>query len=275
MGLESYKGAVARLLDCDVSYDNYKAESWVNYPERFSFTEADVPELTRMACDPLFDRLDAEIDKAAWAPIHAVRALGQLRADAAVRPMLELLLQDDDYFKQNIPEAIGLIGESAIPSAAKYLHNSRYDDGDRIFFSACLEAIAVKHPEHHQSCIEALMAELAKYERREDDFLDACLIVTLAELKATEAAPLIEAVFSHKEIDETIASSWPMVQVRLGLKQESDFTPKQLKPRISERVKAARRYLALKELPQFSSAPSASVEGFGAAKKTSKKKKKR
>jgi len=119
------------------------------------------------------------------------------------------------------------------------------------------------------------MAELAKYERREDDFLDACLIVTLAELKATEAAPLIEAVFSHKEIDETIASSWPMVQVRLGLKQESDFTPKQLKPRISERVKAARRYLALKELPQFSSAPSASVEGFGAAKKTSKKKKKR
>ncbi|MGB3614210.1 MAG: hypothetical protein WBA10_10485 [Elainellaceae cyanobacterium] len=275
MGLESYTGAVAELLDCDVSYDSYRAENWVNYPERFGFTEADSPELIRMACDPLFDQLDAETNKAAWAPLHAVRALGQLQAEEAIAPLLKLLLQDDDYFKQNIPEAIGLIGERAIPSAAQYVNNSRYNSQDRIFFNACLEAIAVKHPEHHHSCIKPLVAELANYESREDDFLDACLIDTLAELRATEAASLIETVFSYKEIDETIASSWPMVQVRLGLKQEADFTPKQLKPRISERVKAARRYLALKELPQFSSAPSASVEGFGAAKKTSKKKKKR
>lgn len=274
MGIESYTGTVAELLDCDVSYDSYRAESWVDYPERFGLTEADIPELIRMACDPLFDQLDAETDQAAWAPIHAVRALGQLRAEAAIAPLLKLLLQDDDYFKQNIPEAIGLIGERAIASTAKYFHNSQHASHDRIFFMACLEAIATKHPEHRQSCIEPLMAELENYESREDDFLDSCLIDTLAELQATEAAPLIETVFSHKEIDETIGGPWPMIQVRLGLKQKSDFTPKQLKPRASKRLKAARRYIALKEneLPQFSSAPLAPVKGFGGAKKTSKKK---
>ena len=274
MGLESYTGSVAALLDCDASYNKYKAESWVNYPERFGLTEADVPELIRMACDPLFDQL-AETNKASWAPIHAVRALGQLRAEEAIAPLLKLLLQDDDYFKQNIPEALGLIGESAIAPTAKYFHNSRHAAHDRIFFMACLEAIATKHPQHRQSCIERLMAELENHESREDDFLDSCLIDTLAELKAAEAAPLIETVFSSKEIDETIATSWPMVQVRLGLKQESDFTPKQLKPKISERLKAARRYVALKakEIPQFPSPPLASVKGFGAAKKSAKKKK--
>ncbi|MGF1535952.1 MAG: hypothetical protein ACFB4J_05625 [Elainellaceae cyanobacterium] len=289
MGLETYTGAAGKLLDCDVSLSDYKAESWANYPERFGFTAADIPELIRMASDPLFDELDADKTEAVWAPVHAVRALGQLRAEEAVAPLLELLLRDDDSFNQNIPQAIGLIGPRAIKPSTAFIQDSENDVWAQIFAVDSFEVLALNYPEHRQSCIDALIPVLENYPEREDELLDSSLIRALTELNAAEAAPLIETVFAHKDVDEFVTGSWPRVQVKLGLKQESDFTPEELRAKAPEAIEKLTELLfpeegSLREassslrkkqppLPQFESAPLKKASGFGGAKKTSKKKK--
>ncbi|MEM7773375.1 MAG: hypothetical protein AAF327_23075 [Cyanobacteria bacterium P01_A01_bin.37] len=90
---------------------------------------------------------------------------------------------------------------------------------------------------------------------------------------------MIEQVFAHEELDDMLTGSWPGVQVRLGLKDESDFSPEALKPeelkaRVPEDLKTIQEMLGLLDAriqkPQGFGAPAPS-----ASKKKLKKKKKR
>jgi len=55
-----------------------------------------VPDLIRMALDDELYWADSD-SLEVWAPIHAWRALGQLRAEAAVQPLTRLLARIDDF----------------------------------------------------------------------------------------------------------------------------------------------------------------------------------
>ncbi|MEB3358588.1 MAG: DUF1186 domain-containing protein [Synechococcales bacterium] len=285
MSLEPYTNPVARLLTFG-STGSYKPKEWPNYIEEAGLTATDVPELIRMATDPRFDEVasdededeDEEVEKdAVWAPVHAMRALGQLRAEAAIAPLLTLFPLDDDFFRENLPGVFGLIGPAAIAPLANFLDDSTQDRWARVLANDCLEQVALHFPETRPDCVTILTDQLVKYREREDEILDSSLIDTLVHLQAKEAAPLIGEVFAAKDVDEFLTGSWPMVQVQLGLKQESDFTPEELEPEPPESVIRLRRFLQAQVVQErhknkpsgFAPAPSAK-----SSKKSSKKKKK-
>lgn len=64
------------------------------------------------------------------APPHAWRALGQLRAEAAIQPLLGLLRltgeEDDDWVAMDLPKALGQIGPSAIAPVSAFLNDSTH-----------------------------------------------------------------------------------------------------------------------------------------------------
>ena len=68
-------------------------------------------------------RFDAALLPAGWAPLHAWRALGALRAADAAEPLTTLLdrATDDDWILEEVPRSLGLIGAPAIPIVAHYL----------------------------------------------------------------------------------------------------------------------------------------------------------
>src|SRR5205814_2700553 len=99
---------------------------WPDYPS-LGLGTAEVPELISLACDEKL--LDApEGDDSWWIPIHARRALGQLRAADAVEPLLSLLpridARDDDWVNEDLPKIMGLIGEPAIAALAAFVADS-------------------------------------------------------------------------------------------------------------------------------------------------------
>ena len=75
-----------------------------------------VPDLVRMAQDDALHWADSE-SKDVWAPIHAWRALGQLRSETAIGPLLGLLHRidddDDDWADEELPKVFGQIGPAA------------------------------------------------------------------------------------------------------------------------------------------------------------------
>ena len=86
-----------------------------------------IPDLIRMATDEDLNTADSE-SLEVWAPLHAWRALGQLRAESAVEPLLDLLHRvddnHDDWVGREIPQVMGMIGPAAIPALAACVSDS-------------------------------------------------------------------------------------------------------------------------------------------------------
>jgi hypothetical protein len=85
---------------------------------------------------------------AVWAPAHAWRALGQLRAVEAVAPLLELLRvrADADWVDIELPHVFGLIGPGAIPHVTDFLADRSVTTEPLITAIKCLKEIAEKNP---------------------------------------------------------------------------------------------------------------------------------
>jgi hypothetical protein len=98
---------------------------WFDYQE-LGITDEHAPELIRIIQEiNLFWPLgDTESDEVS-APIHAWRALGQLRSQGAIPALVELVIQNEelesDWIMEEIPVVIAMIGPVCIPVLRGYL----------------------------------------------------------------------------------------------------------------------------------------------------------
>jgi HEAT repeat protein len=272
--MADYTGNVAKLLtfgDCSTM----DLDNWPDYPAETGLTVEDVPELIRMVTDSAFDELEDDRLEV-WAPIHAWRALGQLQAEAAITPLLAVLAKDIDWVWEELPRVFSMIGPAAVPSLIEFVGDGAQEDSARNSAVDSLKEIAIAHPESRDVCVKAMIQQLEAFEHN-DQGLNTILIGNLMDLEAKEAAPVIEKAFATERVDEFMVGSWAGVQVALGLKQESDFTPDELKPKIPEYLTDIRKMLDIYD------SGLAESKGFGktvpatksSAKKTSQKKKKK
>lgn len=204
-----------------------RTEKWPNYVEALGLTLEHVPELIRMATDEDLEWASGE-SLEVWAPVHAWRSLGQLKAKAAVEPLLSRFKdRDAEWACEEIPWVLGMIGESAIEPVAAHLANRRYKDWSRVSASESLERIALAQPELKERCVEKFVAQLRDY-KRNPKLLNSFLVSSLIEFEVTDEAELIGAAHLANRVDETICGTWANVQIDLGLASEADFTPEEL-----------------------------------------------
>ncbi len=204
---------------------------WHNYPETVGLTADDVSELIRMATDRTLWELESDRLEV-WAPIHAWRALGQLHAEAAIAPLTQLFAEhDSDWVTEEMPKVYAMLGPAAIPTLVDYLTDTSHETWGRNTAVDCLLDIARSHPENRDACVAPMLQQLEAFAENDVD-LNTILIGDLLDLKAVEAAPLIEQAFAAEAVDEFMVGTWASIQVELGLKQESDFAPEALKPKM-------------------------------------------
>lgn len=155
-----------------------------------------------------------------WAPQHAWRALGQLRAEAAIEPLLGMLWRIgedfDDQIGEELPKVFGLIGPVAIPGMAGYLENASNPLWARISAARNLCKIGEKHPEAAETCANALCVEMERFAGN-TPVLNGFVLSYLLNRKAVGAVPVIERAFAAESIEPSIAGDWEDAQVELGL----------------------------------------------------------
>jgi PBS lyase HEAT-like repeat-containing protein len=217
-----YTSPVDKLLTLGKP-ESSSPERWPNYLE-LGLGPEHIPELIRMAIDPEFRGPEAqeeseEEDPDFWAPLHAIRALGQLHAEAAVEPLVNLLaeLEDDEWMFEELPSVFGMIGPLAIPVLTAYLADSSHDMYSRAYASNGFIEIAKWYPESRDECIAAISKQLEAFE--ENDYeLNAFIIGDLARIKAVETLPLIERAFKADRVDEFVINL-DYVLEEFGLKE--------------------------------------------------------
>src|SRR5438128_432020 len=219
-----YQPPVERLLTFGES-DRIRPDDWPDYRE-LGIGPEQIAELIQMATDEALHEADAESPKG-WAPLHAWRALGQLRVVEAVEPLLELFdrLEDDDWVHEELPVVFGLIGLAALPALAAYLADLSHTDSSRISAISSIKKIARRWPDAKDECIAILEERLEEFEENEPD-VNGFLVLALVELGAKEAAPVIERAFAEGYVDPSVRGDWDDVQVELGLKSAEALAQK-------------------------------------------------
>lgn len=221
MPFSDYRSPVAQLLALG---DPLDAQDEIAYRE-LGLSEADVPELCRLAqADTLYD--DEADDLVVFASVHAWRALGELRAEAAIDTLIGVFrhAEMDDWVLEELPAILGRIGPTAIVPLTAYLEDDDNDTWARAAAMESLSAIARAFPETRDRCVAIFRGELARFAER-DALFNALLIGELINHAAVETAPLMEQVFAAGAVDLTCVGDWEDVQIELGLLQRR-LTPR-------------------------------------------------
>jgi hypothetical protein len=215
-------------------------DDWLDYTEMLGLTTADIPELIRLSWDQ--EPLDFEVEE--WG-VHAIRAVIQLDSEVGLNLYIDQLKKfpDDDWLHEEVSGISKRVGAIAIKPFVELLKDPSQELWLRSTAANGLQEVAKAYPECRDACVQATIAQLHHYQQQDDGVINSILVDTLIQLKAVEAASLIEQVFANCEIDEWLTGSWASAQVKLGLKQESDFSPEDLKPKPPEKILAIREML--------------------------------
>ena len=219
----NYSPPVTKLLTLG---DPRKIPTWFSY-STLDLKAAHISDLIRMALDDDLHWADSD-SREVWAPLHAWRALGQLQAGEAIEPLLTLLSRidefNDDWVGEDLPKAIGLIGQAALEPVARYLADPDHLLWARVAASTSLVEIARRYPDLREQCVTSLTQQLSRFNEL-DPILNGSIISDLVDLRAVEAAPVIEQAFAAKRVDISILGDWEDTQIELGLLTKR-LTPK-------------------------------------------------
>ncbi|MBN1318125.1 MAG: DUF1186 domain-containing protein [Anaerolineales bacterium] len=225
---EMYSEQVAQLLT--LGYPDQEDEigsEWLDYCA-LGLTAEHVPELVQMIMDKDLHWDVSDIPEI-YAPVHARRALGQLRAESAVDSLLQLLRQgdekdeNDEWVLEELPHVFGMIGPAAIPGLGSYLTDINNSDWSRISASNSLVEIVELFPENRETVIDIFSDQLRLFADQERIF-NAYLVSALCSLKAVESAAVIEQAFVADAVDLSVLGDWEEAQIFLGL-LEKRVTP--------------------------------------------------
>ena len=166
---------------------------------------AAVPALIELATDEYLHSNKAK-EPDVWAPMHAIRLLGELEAAEAVEPLIPLLQLDDDWLNEYLPQALGRMGRPAVEPLHAALFDPDLHTWGATAAAHALKDAAVHHPELRDEVVAIFTERLNVRDPSRDDVegLYGFIISYLCELKAAEALPAIRRAYHDELVDEWI-----------------------------------------------------------------------
>lgn len=218
-----------------------------------------IPDLIRMAKDEslrykyfddeAYPDFNEDEHPEFWAPIHAVHMLGALHAASASEQLLplfdEAMKNDDEWMAEDLPDAYGMFGPEAISPLATYIAEQQHDTYAKGYAIEALQRIAAKYPDPDtRARVAAVLTQQLEHFEENSEEVNASLILGLVQLKAVEAAPLIERAFAEDKVDTLFMGDWDEVQVQLGLQTTQQLDDKRRKEWEEEVAQREQEHLA-------------------------------
>ena len=251
-----------------------KVEDWPHYVEMLGLGEKDIEALIDIATNESL----TDSDETWGAPVHAWRALGQMRAVEASEPLISTFSWFMDWAWEELLDVYQLIGVDALPALAAGLKQSNDEQKHAVSLGEIISRIGQVSEEARTQAVAVLM-ELLGDELISNRDVNGAIVSALVDLKAVEAAELLEKVYAADQVDTSYCGSWAQVQVYLGLRKRSDFSEKELQPLYKDQSPFFRQHQERQRLQEaaetlFSAAQPKREKKVGFGKSSAKKGKK-
>jgi hypothetical protein len=226
----TYELPVSKLL-----WIGEPGQTWRKYSV-LGLGQEHIPELMRMVKDPTFDLIETESAEV-WGPVHAWRALAELRAAELPSALLDRLDEFDvdefdDQFLCDFSKLMVMYGPTALTPLIHYLNDRRKSGTNRWTAAEAIAAVADAHPEVRRQAIAALEQTLSGAVNNPPE-LNAGVIAALVDLGARDSMDLIRKAMTPGTVDESICGSLESVEFDLGFR---DQPPPRRRPRIPYEV---------------------------------------
>lgn len=223
----SYSYPVSQLLTLGQFFEEVdgRPETWKGYT-KLGLDNRHIPELIAVVAD---DALHTGYGLVPFAPVHAWRILGALKATEALPALVSLLRRIDDDFDDwiatELPCVFGQMGERSVDVLAPFAadgHNGSYARG-----GACraMGEVASVHPEQRGRCLQILMTLLRSFEANEQT-LNTEIVSVLLDLNAVESIDLIREAYAKDCVDLDCVGDLEDIEIALGLRDERETAPK-------------------------------------------------
>jgi len=201
------------------------SDDWDDY-SRFGFTNDHVPGLIRLGTDRglLIEDYDVPPEYL-WAPLHAWRALVQMKAlDAvpALLPVFDWLYEEDgDLISEELTSSLIRFGPGALDSLLAVLQDASITSEPVLTaVSEVAAKIAVAHPQERNRAVRVIATELEKRYMGNDPEINGGWIGDLMDLKAVESYDVIKKAFDEDKVDIYVAGDLEEVEVEFGMRKK-------------------------------------------------------
>ena len=216
-----YSEPVRRLLTLG-EVKSYGPTGWPDYPAEFGLGREHAEALIRLACDDALNSADSG-SREVWVPLHAWRALGQLKIEDAVVPLVNYYLKAaddlDDSAEAELPAVFGMIGPAAIPPLTEFLSARPLSLSPAATAIQGLGEIGKRHPECRDECI-AILSRMLEPQADIDPTTTASAISSLLDLEAIEVIEAIREAYRRKRVDISIPGDLEDAEIALGLRSK-------------------------------------------------------
>lgn len=162
-------------------------------------------------------------DASTWAPLHALRLLGELRAHQTAGPLLALMEDENDWLSDLLPSVWTAMGPKAAPPLWDYLEQRTAPPQWRGNVIIGLARMGQKHQSYRREVTEGFI-KLLEESPPGDEEANGYVVHALASLlKARQAWPAIRRAYDANKLDDSIMT---LDDVRRNLGPEPPRRPR-------------------------------------------------
>jgi len=199
-------------------------DDWHDYLQH-GFEQCDVDDLIQLATDA---NLNQTQDDTVWVPVHAWRALAQLKSTKAIIPLITLFdsadKNEDDWMMNDLPEVMGMIGTDALLPLFAFILDNTHQQSAYLVAASALNQIHKNQPD----CRDELLVFYQQYleqPHHQQKALNGFIVINLLDIKAVELIDEIRQIFTNKCVDLMCAGDLEEVEIKLGVRTQRT-TPK-------------------------------------------------
>ncbi len=186
----------------------------------FGITVEMIPDLIDTILDEKYYDDDESVQ--GYPHLYAYIALGQLKTLDAIDGLILGVKKwsDSDWFEwfcETMADVFGAVGSIAIPALIELLHDKTLGLYPRSNALSYLHRITAANPEERDQCVAAIVEVLAEFAENDPQFNGFIVMHLVADFKAVEAAPTIEAAYAADRVALEFVGDWEDVQVDFGL----------------------------------------------------------
>ncbi len=176
---------------------------WLDY-SKLGITVEHEDELLALLGEDDFSYSDDEAE--IWIPLHAWRALAQIRSLNMLTIFCPMLWRfDDQWIREDSSLIVQIFGPFALPLWLSYLSFTE-SAGKTDSVLSVVEGLALlgqKHIEARQTVSDDFTQRLARHADNDERY-NAFLVLGLERLRAKNALPIIAAAYADETVDETV-----------------------------------------------------------------------